>query len=111
MPVPMPYDQAIGLSRAPSRQARQFTRSLGNLDAQSRLEAARIRAAADIQALRADAITYVAKRGLRDVALLTQIEQQLCLVVPMASGRLAAIADTAAISIAEVVSDTAQRLR
>jgi len=45
------------------------------------LDIARIEAAADVQAVRADALTYVGKRAMRDVALLTQLEQQLALIV------------------------------
>jgi hypothetical protein len=76
-----------------------------------RMATARIEAAADIQATRTDAIAYVARRGMQNVAMLSQLEQQLATLVPMASGRLAAIGDMAAVAIAEVVTDTARRVR
>lgn len=47
---------------------------------------ARIEATADIQATRTDAIAYVARRGMQNVGMTTQIEQQLAALVPMASG-------------------------
>jgi len=79
--------------------------------AATRLEIARIEAAADIQAVRADAVTYAGKRAMHDAALLTRLEQQLALMVPMASGRLQAIADITALALAEVVSDTLLQVR
>lgn len=92
-------------------ESRQLSRELSTVNAQARLATARIEASADVQAVRTDAIAYVARRGLQNVGMLTQIEQQLAALVPMASGRLAAIGDMAAVAIAEVVTDTARRIR
>ncbi|MDQ3576200.1 MAG: hypothetical protein M3443_01050 [Actinomycetota bacterium] len=102
----VPYD------RRPRRSdSRQLSRALGTLDARSRMEAARIEAAAEVQALRTDAIGYVAKRGLVNAGMITKVEESLATLVPLASGRLAAIGDLAALAIADVVSDTARRMR
>lgn len=105
----MPYDQDRPALRR--SESRQLSRSMGTLNAQSRMDMARIEAAAEVQATRADAVTYVARRAMQDVAMLSQLEQQLVTLVPMASGRLAAIGDIAAIAISEVVSDTLRRVR
>jgi hypothetical protein len=105
----IPYDQDRPVMRR--AEARQLSRSLGSLRTHSRLEMARIEAAAEVQATRADAVTYVGRRAMQDVAMLSQLEQQLATLVPMASGRLAAIGDIASIAIAEVVSDTLRRVR
>ncbi len=102
-----PYTQPT-LRRAESRQ---LARTLGDLAAGVRLETARIEAAAEIQAVRADAVTYVGKRALQDIALMTQLEQQLATLVPLAAGRLQAIGDLTALAVAEVVSDTQHQLR
>src|SRR2546430_1791201 len=99
----IPFDKPAGLNRIESRR---LTRSLDNLEAGTRMEIARIEAAADVQATRADAVTHVGKRAMRDVALLTQLEQQLALMVPLAASRLQAIGDITALSLAEVVNDT-----
>lgn len=104
----IPFENPGGLSRTPSRR---LTRSLDHLEAGTRLDIARIEAAADIQAVRADAVTFIGKRAMRDVALLTQLEQQLALMVPLASPRLQAIGDITALALAEVVSDTLRQVR
>lgn len=106
----MPYDQGPVLGRS-NRQSRQLARATGQLQLGANVEMARIEAAAEVQAVRADAVTYVARRAMQDVAMLSQLEQQLATLVPMASGRLAAIGDIASIAIAEVVSDTLRRVR
>lgn len=93
------------------RESRQLNRSLGTLDARTRLEAARIEQAAELQAVRADAVAYVGKRALHDVALVSQLEQQLASLVPVAAGRLQAIGDMTSLAVAEVVSDTLRQVR
>jgi hypothetical protein len=92
-------------------ESRQLSRALGSLSAGVSLERARIEAAAEVQALRVDAVTYVGKRAMQDVAMLTRLEQQLALMTPLASGRLQAIGDITAIEVTEVVSDTLRQVR
>jgi hypothetical protein len=70
-----------------------------------------LEAETDLQAATVDALSYVSRRALQDVALLSQMEQQLATTVPMASGRLAAIADITAMGLSSVVADTAHKLR
>lgn len=91
-------------------ESRQVNRTLGTLDAQTRLEAAHIKQAAELQAVRAHAVAYVGKRAMHDVALLSQLEHQLSALVPMAAGRLQAIADMTSLGVAEVVSDTVRQV-
>lgn len=91
--------------------SRHVSRGLTRLEDHALLGRAQIEAVASIQAAKADALGAVAGRALQDVALLSQMEQQLAQTVPLASGRLAAIADVAAISLTSVVTDTACRLR
>jgi hypothetical protein len=81
------------------------------LAAQTRMELAVIEATADVQATRTDAIAYVARRGMQNVAMVSRIEVALVAMVPLASGRLAAIGDIAALAVADVVSDTARKVR
>lgn len=71
----------------------------------------RIENVAEVQAVIADAVTFVGRQAMQDVAMLSQIETQLAQAVPHASGRLAAIADLTAIALSQVVADAAHDLR
>ena len=102
-----PYHQRPTIRRA---EARQLARALGSLEADVRLETAGVNAAADVQAAKARAIGYVARAGMHEVAIVSKVETCLATMVPLASGRLAAIGDMAALSIAEVVNDTPRQL-
>lgn len=99
--------------RPPVRRAdsRQLTRNLEALEAGLRQEIARIEVAAEVQAVRVAAVVGVGKRALQEVALLTQVEQQLATLVPLATTRLQAIGDVTALAVAEVVSDTQRQVR
>lgn len=105
----MPYNDSQPIMRR--TESRQLGRALGRLNADVSIQTARIEAAAEVQAIRADAVTYVAKRAMQDIAMLTQLEQQLAVMVPLASGRLAAIGDMTALALTDVVTDTLRRLR
>lgn len=89
----------------------QAGRSIARIEANGSVRLVQLEMTAEIQAATADAVTYVGRRALQDVALLSSIEQQLALSVPAASGRLAAIADMTALALSEVVADTASKLR
>ncbi len=104
----IPYHQRPSIRRT---EARQLARTLGSLEATVRLETAHIDAAAEVQAVRAHAIGLVARAGMQQVAIVSQVETCLAALVPLASGRLAAIGDMAALSIAEVVNDTRRQVR
>jgi hypothetical protein len=89
-----------------TRRGRQLVR----IDAVTAIREAHIEAEAQIMAAQTDAANYIGCRATHNVALLSQMEQQLALAVPQASGRLAAIADLAALTISGIVSDTVCRL-
>jgi len=78
---------------------RRHSRAVARVDAGSELRLARVEAEAEVQAATVDAMSYVGRRAMQDVALVSQLEQQLALAVPMASGRLAAIADVTALEL------------
>jgi hypothetical protein len=92
------------------RQSRYAGRALSRLDTQTDIEVAKIDQAAELQATRAGAVGYVAKRAMHEVAMLSQMEAQLSMLVPMAVSRLQAIGDIAAMEQAEVVSQTVRRV-
>jgi hypothetical protein len=93
------------------RSSRERRRLLNGIEVASRIDLARLEAAADFQTATADAVAHVGRCAMHDVALLSQVEQQLATAVPIASGRLAAIADLTAVALSEVVAETATRLR
>ena len=103
-----PLQRRPQLSRSDSRQ---LDRALSRLQAESRMGGAEIVQAAELQAVRVDAVTWVGKRALHNVALLSQLETQLVGLVPTATGRLQAIGDMTSLAVAEVVSDTLRQVR
>jgi hypothetical protein len=93
------------------RESRAVGRELSRLDAQGRVGIARIGQAADLQAERVAAVGYVGKRAMHEVAMLSQLEQQLSALVPMATGRLQGLGDLSALAMADVVSETVRRVK
>jgi hypothetical protein len=93
------------------RESRAVSRELSRLDAQGRVGMARIALAADLQAERVAAVGYVGKRAMQEVAMLSQLEQQLSALVPMATARLQGLGDLSALAMADVVSDTVRRVK
>lgn len=90
----------------PARSFRPESRTMGRIQAQAQVGMARIGQEAAQQVTRVEAVACVGRRAMFEAALLTQAEQSLALLVPLASGRLQAIADVATLGIAEIVSDT-----
>ena len=100
----VPTLSEIGLSRRTSR-------GLANLQNDGVLQVAKIEQSALIQTSKVDAVTYVGRAAMQQVAMVSQLEQQLAQAVPMATPRLQGIADITAVALAEVVVDTATRMR
>lgn len=96
--------------RLTGRADRRAGRDLARVEAESRLMQIRIGRTADIQALRVNSLAYVGRQALHAAAMVSETEQQLCRLVPEAEGRLRAIADITALGLAEIVSDTVQRV-
>ena len=107
--------QEIQRYRAPSglspTDTRRLGRSLARIQAETALDVAQVDRVAEIQTVRAEAIAQVGAHAMQSVALLSQLEQQLALTVPMASGRLQAIADMTALGVADVVADTTWKVK
>jgi hypothetical protein len=80
------------------------------VDYQTEIGLARIEQAAELQVGRVQAVGYVGKRALQEVALISQLEAQLSMVVPIATSRLQAIGDMVALEAADVVSQTVRRV-
>ena len=96
-----------GLSRFEDRSS---IRSLSRLEADTEIRLARIEQQAMQQVAKVDAVAYVGRSGMQAVAVVSQFEQQLGTMCPMAVTRLQGIADMTALGVAEVVADTVRRV-
>ena len=74
-------------------------------------EMARIDHAANLQAERVSAVSYVAKRAMHEVTMVSALEAQLGTMVPAAAQRLRGIADLGALAMAEVVAETIRKVK
>jgi hypothetical protein len=92
------------------RESRYAGRALARIDSRTELGLAEIESQAELQAGRVMAVGYVGKRAMHEVAMISQLEQQLATLVPMATGRLQAIGDMVALEAADVVADTVRRV-
>ena len=88
----------------------KVSRTLTRLSRDTTISTAVTQAKAEVEAAKVDGVSAVAAKAMQDVALLSQMEQSLAQAVPHASGRLATVADLAALSIAGVVADAARRI-
>lgn len=93
------------------RELRRLGRTLSSIEQRRRTQLAAVEAQAEIEAAKVDAVAFVAQVAMHDVALLSQLEVQLSQLVPAATSRLQAIGDISALALAEVVTNTARRLR
>jgi hypothetical protein len=101
----LPRSSQTGISPL-SRQGRELTR----LVASTELAIAETAAEAAKGMARLDAVDAVAQRGMQGVALVSQMEQQLAQMVPIATSRLQAIGDMHALSTAQEISSFTRRL-
>jgi hypothetical protein len=84
---------------------------LARIDARTEIGLGEIESKAELQVARVMAVGYVGKRAMHEVAMVSQLEQQLATLVPMATSRLQAIGDMVALEAADVVADTVRRVR
>lgn len=94
-----------------SRGSRRVGRELARMDAEGQLGLARINQQADLQAERVSAVSYVGKRAMHEVSMLSQLEVQLSALVPAAIPRLQGIGDLTAVAMADVVSETVRKVK
>jgi hypothetical protein len=99
-----------GTNSIVGRQSRYAGKALTRLDDRVTVGVAEIEAEAELQATRVMAVSYVGKRAMHEVAVVSQLEQQLATMVPMATSRLQAIGDMLALDMADVVGNTVRRL-
>ncbi len=99
-----------GSSSIVRRESRYTGRALARIDAKTEIGLANIESKAELQVARVVAVAYVGKRAMHEVALVSQLEQQLATLVPMATSRLQAIGDMVALEASDVVADTVRRV-
>ncbi|WP_375431013.1 hypothetical protein [uncultured Friedmanniella sp.] len=85
-------------------------RAVARIGQQAQVAVARTNAVAEIESAKLDALQQIAGRAMQGVALVSQLEQQLAQVVPLATSRLQAIGDMHALATAEVVAQAPRRL-
>lgn len=91
-------------------QARRVSRGLANLAIETGLAIAVTESKAEQEAAVIDAITHVGGRAMQDVALMTQMEQQLATAVPLAASRLQGIGDMTTLAVVDRVASAARRI-
>ncbi len=102
-----PYAGAGALS-APSRQ---LSKAMARLGQSTDLTIATVNAQTDIEAAQLDGLQMLAGRAMQGVAMVSQLEQQLSDMVPLAHSRLQAIGDMHAMASADVLARAARRPR
>jgi arginase family enzyme len=98
-------------SNLSSRGSRYAGRALARLDARTEIGIAQIESQAELQAARIMAVGYVGKRAMHEVAMISQLEQQLSEIVPTSAPRLRAIGDMVALAAADIVASTVWRVQ
>ena len=93
------------------RHVRGIGRELTTIDAQAEVAISRVESTSDVEAAKVDAVGSVGKRAMWVVADVSQAEQQLGQLVPIAVSRLQAIGDVTAMTAAEIVADLSGKLR
>lgn len=92
------------------REDRTVARQIGGIQRSQSVGLARIEAEAELAAAVAHAVGFVGQQGMQAVAMVSQLEAQLGQACPMAVTRLQGIADMTALSVAQVVADSARKI-
>jgi hypothetical protein len=92
------------------RRSRFTGRALASVNGETAFSLALIDQQAELQVGRVEAVSYVGKRALHEIALTSQLEVQLSALVPAATSRLQAISDMVALGAADIVSHTVRKV-
>ena len=92
------------------REDRALARQIGGLERSKSVGMARIEVQAEMEAAKVHAIGYVGQQAMQAVTMVSQLEGQLGQACPMAVTRLQGIADMTALSVAQVVADSARKI-
>lgn len=86
-------------------------KALSRLAGETGLALAGTEARVEIEVAVLDGIATVGATAMRDIAMVSQLEQQLSAAVPLATSRLQAIGDMTALAMADVVASAHRRIR
>ena len=92
------------------REDRAVYRQISGLERSKAVGLARLEHQAELEAAKAHAVGYVGQQAMQAVTMLSQMEGQLGAACPLAVTRLQGIADMTALSIAQVVADSARKI-
>ncbi len=92
------------------REERTLGRQFSRLEQHRAVGMARIETQAQMESAKVHAIGYVGQQAMQAVTMVSQMEGQLGAACPLAVTRLQGIADMTALSIAQVVADTARKI-
>ncbi|NEW35803.1 hypothetical protein GV791_25015 [Nocardia cyriacigeorgica] len=95
-------------SASGGRLSRQTARELAAIDQSTELRSAKIAAAGEVQQAKVDAIARTGAYAMQQAALVAQVQQQLALAAPAASGDLDFIKTMTVIGMGQAVADTAR---
>ena len=90
------------------RLARQTARDLAAIDHGTDITTARIAAAGEIQQVKVDVVARTGAYAMQQVALVAQMQQQLALAAPAASGDLDFIKTMTVMGVGQIVADTSR---
>lgn len=71
---------------------------------------ASIEAQAQLEATKVQAVGHIGQQGLQAVAMVSQMELQLCQALPHAAGRFQAITNFTTMGVAQIISDATYRI-
>lgn len=92
------------------RRDRVVERNLTGLERSRTIGLAQIEVHAQLEAAKVHAIGFVGQQAMQAVAMVSELEGQLAQACPLATTRLQGIADMTALSMAQVVAETARRI-
>jgi hypothetical protein len=92
------------------REDRALGRHQGRLDQQKTMGLARLEVQTQMEAAKAHAVGYIGQQAMQAVTMVSQMEGQLGQACPLAVTRLQGIADMTALTIAQVIADSARKL-
>jgi len=95
---------------SPARLSRQVHREVALIEARVPVRQAAIDAAADVQRTKIDALASTGGYAMQRAALVAQMEHQLALACPTASGDLDYLKTLTTVGIGQVLSDTAAKV-
>lgn len=100
----------VPFSIAGGRLARQTSRQLAAIEQNSDVRQAAITAAAEVQQAKADAVARTGAYAMQQAALVSQMQQQLAMAAPAASGDLDYLKTLTVMTLGQIVTDTGRQV-